>query len=318
MCRRPTWSGWLHRTTLLALLCASPFLAADAQRATVGRVPLAAAYLGQTPPGEIPELFAPGILSANRFLGPLAFSPDGTECFFTVDDAGYTTQSLFVTRYVNGAWTPQALAPFVAGFEKSAEAYFSPDGNRLHFTAQASGSASRMDLWMVDRSGQGWGTPVRLPAPINSDANEFHFSQGPDGTIYFLSDRSGTPQVYRARQHTAGTFQVELIPAPFLSVGTYDGDPSIASDGSFLVFHSARAGGFGAVDLHVSFADGRGEWTRPINLGADFNTAADEYGAMLSPDGKYLFFVRHSPTKGELFWVSTRAIARRATQQSAP
>jgi Tol biopolymer transport system component len=279
----------------------------EAQRATAGRVPPEAAYLGQTPPGETPELFAPGVLSAYRFLGPVAFSPDGTECFFTVDDAGYTTQSLYVTRYVNGAWTPQVLAPFVAGFEKSAEAYFSPDGNRLYFTAQARGGAgSRMDLWMVDRSGQGWGTPVRLPSPINSDANEFHLSIGPDGTIYFLSNRSGTPQVYRARQNTAGTFRVELIPAPFLSVGTYDGDPSIAPDGSFLVFHSARAGGFGAVDLHVSLADGRGEWTRPINLGADFNTAADEYGAMLSPDGKYLFFVRHSPTKGEIFWVSTR------------
>ena len=42
-----------------------------------------------------------------------------------------------MTRYVNGAWTPQVLAPFVAGFEKSAEAYFSPDGNRLYFTAEA-------------------------------------------------------------------------------------------------------------------------------------------------------------------------------------
>lgn len=318
MYRRPTRLRWLCRPTHLALLCFSPFLAVDAQRTTAGKVPPEAAYLGQKPPGETPERFAPGILAANPFLGPLAFSPDGTECFFTVDDAGYTTESLYVTRYVNGAWTPQVLAPFVAGFDKSLEAYFSPDGNRLYFTAQAKGSASRMDLWMVDRTEQGWGTPVRLPAPINSDANEFHFSKGPDGTSYFLSNRSGAPQIYRARQYADGTFQVELIPAPFLSIGTYDGDPSIAADGSYLVFHSARAGGFGAVDLHVSFADGKGEWTKPINLGADFNTAVDEYGAMLSPDGKYLFFVRHSPKKGELFWVSTRAIEKRATHQPVP
>jgi Tol biopolymer transport system component len=318
MHRRSTRLGRLHRQTLLTLLCFAPFLATDAQRATASRVPPQAAYLGQKPPGETPEPFAPRILAANPFLGPLAFSPDGTECFFTVDDAWYTTQSLFVTRYVNGAWTPQVLAPFVAGFEKSAEAYFSPDGNRLYFTAQAKGSATRMDLWMVDRSGAGWGTPVRLPAPINSDANEFHFNMGPDRTIYFLSNRSGTPQIYRARQNAAGTVLVELIPAPFLSVGTYDGDPTIAPDGRFLVFHSGRAGGFGAVDLYVSFPDGKGEWTKPINLGAGFNTAVDEYGAMLSPDGKYLFFVRHSLKKGELFWVSTRAIEKRATQQSAP
>ena len=318
MYRRSTRLRWPCRLTHLALLCFSPFLAVDAQRASAGSVPPEAACLGQKPPGETPEPFAPGILAANAFLGPLAFSLDGAECFFTVDDAGYTTQNLYVTRYVNGAWTAQVLAPFVAGFEKSGEAYFAPDGKRLYFTAQAKGSASRMDLWMVDRSGAGWGTPVRLPAPINSDANEFHFSRGPDGTIYFLSNRSGSPQIYRARQNADGTFLVELIPAPVLSVGTYDGDPSIAADGRFLVFHSGRAGGFGATDLHVSFPGGKGEWTKPINLGAGFNTADDEYGATLSPDGKYLFFVRHGLKKGELFWVSTRAIEKRATHQSVP
>ena len=104
--------------------------------------------------------------------------------------------------------------------------------------------------------------------------------------------------------------QVELVPAPVLSVGTYEGDPCVAPDGRFLVFYSGRAGGFGGVDLHVSFPDGKGEWTNPVNLGADFNTDSDEYGATLSPDGKYLFFVRHNVQKGEIYWVSTSAIEK--------
>lgn len=318
MYRRPARLAWPHRLMLVASLCLLPFLAVDAQRAPAGKVPPEAAYLGQTPPGETPVPFAPAILASHAFLGPLTFSPDGTECWFTVDDAFYTMQSLFVTRFESGAWSPPTLAPFVSGFDKSLEAYFSPDGNRLYFTAQAKGSASKYDFWMVDRSGLGWGTPVRLPAPINSDANEFHFSKGPDGTIYFLSNRSGTPQIYRARQNADGAFLVELVPAPFLSIGTYDGDPTIAPDGRFLVFHSGRAGGFGAVDLHVSFSDGEREWTTPVNLGPDFNTAVDEYGATLSPDGRYLFFVRHSQKRGDLFWVSTCAIEKRATHERTP
>lgn len=310
MNRRPTWLTRLHRLALIALLWTSPLLALDGKRDTAGNIPPAAAYLGQKPPGEKPELFAPGILAANPFLGRLAFSPDGTECFFTVDDATYSSQSLLMTRYVNGAWTPQAPAPFTSGFEKSGEPFFSPDGNRLYFTAQAKGSSSKMDIWMVDRSAQGWGTPVRLPAPVNTDANEFCFSKVKDGTMYFLSNRSGAPQAYRARQKPDQSLQVELIPAPVLSVGTYEGDPCVPPDSRFLVFYSGRAGGFGAVDLHVSFPDGKGEWTKPINLGPDFNTAADEYGPTLSPDGKYLFFVRHSLQKGELYWVSTGAIEK--------
>lgn len=306
MNRRFTWFGRFHGSTLLALLWASQLLA----------IPPGAAYLGQKPPGEKPERFAPGILSANPFLGRLAFSPDGKECFFTISDATFSTARLFMTRYANGAWTPQVEAPFTAGFDRSAEPFFTPDGNRLYFTARTKGS--RTDIWMVDRSPQGWSAPTRLPAPINSDANEWCFSRVPDGTMYFASERTGTSfQLYRARQKADQSFQVELIPAPVLSVGTYEADPCVAPDGRFLVFGSARAGTFGAMDLHVSFPDGKGEWTKPVNLGADFNTAANEFGPTLSPDGKYLFFVRHDGQKGEIYWVSTGAIEKLRSRPAA-
>jgi hypothetical protein len=305
--RRLTWSGGIR---LLTLLCASQLLTSGGAGVAAGAIPKGASYLGQKPPGEKPERFAPDLLSTIPFLGIVAFSPRGDECFITVDDASYSMQKLLTTRYVEGAWTSPEPAPFTTGFEKAAEPFFSKGGKRLYFTAQAKDAKTRMDFWMVERSGRGWGSPVRLPAPINSDANEFHFCQVLDGTTYFLSNRSGAAQVYRARQKRGQSPQVELIPAPVLSVGTYDGDPLVAPDGRFLVFHSGRAGGLGAVDLYVCFPDGKGEWTPPVNLGADFNTDADEYGAALSPDGKYLFYVRHSPQRGDIYWVSTSALEK--------
>jgi dipeptidyl aminopeptidase/acylaminoacyl peptidase len=303
--RRSIWPGGIH---LLTLLCASQLLVPGGPSAAAGTLPSDVFYLGQKPPGEKPERFAPELLSSIPFLGIVAFAPRGGECFITVDDASYSMQKLLTSRYVNGAWTAPEPAPFTTGFEKAAEPFYSADGMRLTFTAQAKDSKTGMDFWTVNRSGRGWGVPVRLPVPINSDANEFHFCQVLDGTTYFLSNRSGSPQVYRARQKRGQAPQVELIPAPVLSVGTYDGDPLVAPDGRFLVFHSGRAGGFGAVDLYVCFPDGKGEWTAPVNLGADFNTEADEYGASLSPDGKYLFFVRHSPQRGDIYWASTRVL----------
>ncbi|MBI2841478.1 MAG: PD40 domain-containing protein [Acidobacteria bacterium] len=308
MSRRSAWFRGFHLLALLIPLCAAQLLAQDGKREAAGIIPPDAAYFGQNPPGERPERFAPGILSAAPFLERLAFSPDGKECFFTVGTADYSANSLFLTRYENGAWTPQAPAPFTAGFERSGEPFFSPDGKRLYFTAQAKDSGSRMDIWMVDRTAQGWGTPIRLPSPINSNANEFCFSRVQDGTMYFLSNRSGAPQVYRAREQPDQSLQAELVPAPVLSIGTFEGDPCVAPDGRFLVFYSGRAGGFGAVDLYASFPDGRGGWTSPVNLGPGFNTEAEEFGATLSPDGKCLFFVRHSMQKGEIYWVSTTAI----------
>ena len=66
------------------------------------------------------------------------------------------------------------------------------------------------------------------------------------------------------------------------------GDPCVAPDGRWLVFNSARDAAAGRADLHVSFADGRGNWGTPVHLGRGFNSPDDEFGAMLSPDGGYL------------------------------
>jgi Tol biopolymer transport system component len=305
--RGSAWSGGIR---LLTLLCAVQTLAAGRIDVAAGTIPKAASYLGQRPPGEKPERFAPEILSSMPFLGCIAFSPRGDECFVTVCDANYTTQKLMTTRCVDGAWTAPELASFSAEFEKAGEPFFAADGKRLYFAARAKGSTTGKDLWSVDRTDQGWGSPTRLPAPFNSDANEFHFLRVPDGTTYFGSNRTGAPQVYRARPTRDQAPKVELIPAPVLSVGTYEGDACVAPDGRFMVFYSGRAGGFGAVDLYVCFPDGKGEWTTPVNLGADFNTADDEYGPWLSPDGKYLFFVRHSLQSSDLYWVSIAAIEK--------
>lgn len=47
-------------------------------------------YFGQTPPGKISVIFAPGIISTNQWEAAGTFSPDGKYLFFhrTVDGNG--------------------------------------------------------------------------------------------------------------------------------------------------------------------------------------------------------------------------------------
>lgn len=56
-----------------------------------------------------------------------------------------------------------------------------------------------------------------------------------------------------------------------------------------LLFSSNRAGGYGGLDLYISFFS-RGSWTQPENLGASVNTAFDESYPFLANDGRTLYF----------------------------
>jgi Tol biopolymer transport system component len=268
--------------------------------------PIKGIYFGQTLPGETPVLFAPEILhSVSAWVEATEFSPDGSLFFLAVGDSTYSSAKLYYSKRVNNVWTPFSEPPFLSGFSFSHEPVFSADGTTLTFTGKK--GAGTLDLWTVRYTAQGWDTPVAMPAPINSNAKEYRGSYMSDGTMYFGSSRSGMMQVYKARNDTSRVPAVELVGPP-ISTKSFEGDPCIAPDGRFLMFYSAR--NRESSDLYVSFHDGKGGWGTPINLGDRFNSSADEYGAHLSSDGKYLFFTRHTATGNSIYWVATSAIEK--------
>ena len=270
---------------------------------------LEGAYFGQTPPGETPVPFAPDVFGAiNTWVEGVSFSPDGMTCFISVGDAFYTTSSLYYTTRKDGVWGTLAEPPFTSGFTLAAGPTFSTDGKRVTFSGKK--SQGSLDLWTVDRTPGGWGTPVVMPAPINGELNENPGTFMRDGTMYFSRTKPKLQsQVLRAFKNQAGELTVEVLGAP-INASPYDGDPCIAPDGHFLVFYSARADSVGGTDLYVSFADGQGGWKTPVNLGRAFNSQDDEYGPHLSADGKYLFYTRHSANQNQILWVAASAIEK--------
>ena len=64
--------------------------------------------------------------------------------------------------------------------------------------------------------------------------------------------------------------------------------PYISPDASCLYFASDRLGGFGGMDIYVSYYK-KGYWTVPINLGPGINSAKDEMYPVLGTDGKLYF-----------------------------
>lgn len=75
-----------------------------------------------------------------------------------------------------------------------------------------------------------------------------------------------------------------------------EGCPNLTRNEHVLFFASNRPGGYGALDLYVSYWDAAAkQWGPAINLGPSINTAANEQCPLLLQNGKDLIFVSNRP-----------------------
>ena len=164
-------------------------------------------YLGQVPPGDNPELFAPGIVTTGMYTRDLTMTPDGSEIYFCRVVGPYTYTAIMVTRIENGRWTRPEVAPFSANpGTMDLEPFISPDGQKFFFLSTRPDTANGesegdQDIWVMDRTGDGWSEPYNLGAPVNSEGAEFFPSVTIDGTIYFSRAEKGSRihHIYRSR-----------------------------------------------------------------------------------------------------------------------
>ena len=71
---------------------------------------------------------------------------------------------------------------------------------------------------------------------------------------------------------------------PFNNDDIDDCHPALTADGKTLIFASSRAGGFGGMDLYKSELVGK-QWSTPVNLGAQVNTAGNDLFPFIHEDG---------------------------------
>jgi hypothetical protein len=56
-----------------------------------------------------------------------------------------------------------------------------------------------------------------------------------------------------------------------------------------LIFALRRGGGFGEGDLYISFRTDGGDWSKPVNLGNQINSNAEENRPSVTLDGRHFF-----------------------------
>ncbi len=93
-------------------------------------------------------------------------------------------------------------------------------------------------------------------------------------------------EIYTA-QKMGGTWS-EPTPLPFNTKEYEEAHPAVSADGKYLFFSSDRPEGKGGMDIYVSeFKEG--QWSDPVNLGDDVNTAGNEIFPYIHDNGTLYF-----------------------------
>ena len=267
-------------------------------------------YLGQKPPGMIPEIFAPGIISTAKKELNSVFSPDGRKFLFArIEGDVYI---IYYTEQIDGRWIEPKAVPF-SGDADYVDVNFSPDGNRMYFCSnlQSKSSIGGMDIWYSERIEKEWSEPKNIGVPVNSANHDVYPVFTQNKGLYFASDRKNTKSdwdIYYA-QFIDGRYSEPVRLDNSINSEAGEGDTYVAFDESFMIMASwGRSDVHGGSDLYVSYKLTDGSWSKAKNMGDRINTESSESCPMLSPDGKYLFFTSARTGNRDVYWVDAKII----------
>jgi hypothetical protein len=302
---------------LLFLLLAGLSLFVNAQ--SVNEFPLLKGeYLGQKTPDTIPEIFAKDIVSDSTWYEhcQLAISPKGDEIYWSAFSKKYplpngkgNTEQIYYSKIEDGKWTKPALAEFVTDYLTygNGSPVFSPDGSGMYFNSTRPDGLGGADVWYVERANEKWNTPVNIGAPVNNEKANWSPSFSNNETAFLVETDQNNPNarpvrfVYRNNMFMdSSTVKIHPDFYPYYSI-------TVSPDEDFMIFSGYHYLGVGVLDLYVCYKDEQDNWGYPIMMRDKITTESIERFPVVSPDGKFLFFVRQEDTHN-FYWVSTRIL----------
>ena len=281
-------------------------------------------YFGQDPPEDIPERFAPEIVSTKYHEhSRIVFSPEGTEMFWAVSYMSLKKrhQDIWFSEYKNANWSEPAIASFSEDFRCGRPA-FSPDGKRFYFESErpadedgkTKGSGG---IWFVEKIENGWTEPENIPDFIKLNRHIMSVCFSRNGNLYF--DHGGPVEgsniwdwtIYCSKFENGSYCEPEELTDALYS-SMYSWTPYIAPDESYIIFSALlkeNPEDYG--DLYISFKKKNKTWTKAVNMGKNINSGSQERFPSVSPDNKFLFFARNTEKyHSDIYWVNAEIIEK--------
>ncbi|MCK5146596.1 PD40 domain-containing protein [bacterium] len=268
-------------------------------------------FAGLTPPNstaqklEISKFFDNEYNRKRSFN--LAFSPDGTELFFSyikrTEENPEPAYEIKTMKFIDGEWTYPETAHF-SGKYSDVDVYFSPNGKYLFYMTDNPALDSLGGIYYLTKTEKGWSEPGFTGKEVNVKW-EAYPSVSLKGNLFFQSHREGgygEIDLYRA-DWINGKFRNVRNLGPIINSEHGDYHAAISPDESYIIFSSTKPHPDGERILLVSFQKGDNDWTEPQSLGVKVNNGSAG-GPTFSADGKYLFYKKNEG----IYWISTKFI----------
>ena len=234
-------------------------------------IPADSLYLGQTPPGKIPQLFNLSVRTGSFAAERIVISNDGKEIYYSEIQNYYPVvgDTIKYYRYTAGGWT----GPFVLF-----QGYFGPSLSLTSDTIYYQNS--EVETFLSVKSGTNWINQKK----ILSNISPAHYLQVTNSGKYYISSEpdSGIGGSDWCTLIENGNDTIAKSLGLPVNSGSDNLDFFVSRDESFMIL--AKSG------LQVSFHKNDGSWTNPKNLGPQINFGLGMWGPYVSSDNKYLFY----------------------------
>ena len=247
-------------------------------------------YIGQKTPCLTPEIFAPGVVSTEHRNWNGSFTPDMKEYYLVSNNKKTRKTTSIVFKSKNNRWYKTVLESGMGGF-------ISPDGKTMYH-----GKRYR------ELTSGGWSELKGLGSPFE-EIGIMSLKASLKGTYVFDEKGINGNGILRYSRLIDGKREAPRSFSKEINTGKWTAHPYIAPDESYIIWDSENDGGYGGVDLYISFQQQDGSWGRAINFGDKINTKGPDSGGYVSPDGKYFFFNRKVNSEDtDIYWVDARII----------
>ncbi|TXN37255.1 exo-alpha-sialidase [Flagellimonas hymeniacidonis] len=249
------------------------------------------------------ELFGDGIISTGLNERDLAISPDKKELYYTLGTPNDGKRAIIKMIKTNQGWGQQEIASF-SGKHNDIEPFISPDGSKFFFCSDrpmdTDSTRSDYNIWVMNKSVDGWGQPSPLNEKINTTGNEFYPSVSKNGNLYFTASKPKSPgreDIYISK-YIDGEY---LDPIPLdttVNSKTFEFNAFVSPNEDILIFSSyGRADDLGGGDLYMSIGDSLGNWQKARNLGLLVNSEGLDFCPFIDFENETFYFTSNRLAK---------------------